>query len=309
MRYTRDGKKGTIFNIQRFSINDGPGIRTVIFLKGCTLSCLWCFNPESQDKSPQIFFNNEKCIECNRCLDICPIKAISISNGERNIDRSKCDKCGKCVEVCNSKALSIVGEEKTADEVIDEIIKDKPFYDKSDGGVTLSGGEVLHQPKFSKAVLKKCKKNGINTAIETCGYIKQWKLFEELLGYTDLVLYDLKQMDNSLHKKFTGVGNKIILDNACKISSKKIPMVIRIPIIPGYNDSRKNITETCLFVKNYLKNVKEIDILPFIQIGRKKYSNLGMNYQLIDLESPKKEHVKKLKELIESFGFYVLIGG
>ena len=309
MRYSRGGKKGIIFNIQRFSINDGPGIRTVVFLKGCTLSCMWCFNPESQDKNLQIFLNNETCIECNRCFDICPVKAISIDSGERKIDRSKCNKCGKCVEVCNSKALSIVGEEKTADEVIDEIIKDKPFYDKSNGGVTLSGGEALHQPEFSKAILKKCKKNGINTAIETSGYIKQWELFEELLDYTDLVLYDLKQMDNSLHKKFTGVENKIIFDNARKISSKKIPMVIRIPIIPGYSDSRKNITETCLFVKNYLKNVREIDILPFSQIGRKKYSDLGMNYQLSDLESPKKEYIKKLKELIESFGFYVLIGG
>ena len=309
-KQVEDGHKGIIFNIQRFCVNDGPGIRTLVFLKGCPLKCLWCSNPESQMLSPQVIFNEERCIDCGACIQVCPRSAIvRLTGKDKRIRRDRCDACGKCVEVCPGEGMRMVGEYKRVDQVIEEVKKDRPFYDKSGGGVTLSGGEGLKQPKFSKRILEECKKIGIHTAIETCGYIRDWEAFQEILDNTDLVLYDIKHMDSIHHRKYTGGSNAVILENAKRIARKEIAMVIRIPLIPGHNDSKQNITATVKFVKRFLPPVEQIDLLPFHQLGRKKYEGLDMKYALKELKPPSKERVAETKKTVESFGFNVTVGG
>jgi len=302
-----DKSSSIIFNIQRYSIHDGPGIRTVVFFKGCPLRCLWCSNPESQRNMPEILYSNVKCKNCNKCISICPTKAIQDDEGEKVIDRSLCNNCGKCVEICPNEALEIVGQLMTVEEVMREVEKDLVFYRSSGGGVTLSGGECICYPEFSISLLKECYKGAIHTAIETSGFQK-WDILKGILQYVDLVLYDLKCIDPIKHVQFTGVDNKIILENAQKIASEKISMIIRIPIIPGYNDSNENIKASAEFVTK-LKGVNKIELLPYHRLGEYKYKKLGRKYKLESLSPPSKGHMQELSSIIESYGLEVQIGG
>ncbi len=263
---------GIIFNIQRYSIHDGPGIRTTVFLKGCPLKCFWCQNPESQNLKPEILVKKEACTACGHCVDICPNKASSISGATAVIQREKCTGCGKCVEACPNEARSLVGKRVTVDEVFQELLKDKKFYANSGGGVTLSGGEPTSQPEFASSILQKCKDAGLHTAIETCGFAS-WTNMQELLKYTDFVLYDIKCIDPEKHKKATGRDNSLILSNAKKIAKYK-PMKIRVPLIPTFNANTEEISLITRFVKRELK-VSEIELLPYNKFGESKYDRLG----------------------------------
>jgi len=298
---------GYIFNIQRYSIHDGPGIRSVVFLKGCPLNCLWCSNPESQEYSPRILHDNGKCMKCNACVSNCSKGAIKLKNNIRWIDVKKCNLCGNCLEVCFSNALELIGQEMSVEDVMCEVRKDRDFYFESGGGVTLSGGEPSFQHKFAAEILEQCNKEDIDTALETCGYAN-WVVLKKLVERVNLVLYDIKHMDPQKHKSFVGKENKIILENAKKIAALGKKMIIRVPIIPTYNDSVRHIQELVEFVIS-LNTVKEIHLLPYHALGKGKYISLGLEYALEDIKSPAQEEMKRLKEICTNGGLIAHIGG
>jgi pyruvate formate lyase activating enzyme len=299
--------KGLISHIQRYSIHDGPGIRTLVFFKGCPLTCLWCSNPETQKSSPEVLYSKIKCKNCDHCLSACNLNAIEDIDGGKAINRSLCDTCGMCVEACPNEALEIAGRSMTTEEVLIEVEKDMVFYRSSGGGITLSGGESLSQPEFSTKLLRDCYNRGIHTALETCGY-QTWETLATMLPYTDLVLYDLKCMDPEKHKLLTGVSNRIILENARKVASEKIPMIVRLPVIPGYTDSEANIKAAAEFIAT-LDGVTEVDLLPYHRLGEAKYEKLGIGYHLEGLSPPSNEQMKAISLILESYGLKTHIGG
>jgi len=290
-----ESTRGVIFNIQRYSIHDGPGIRTTVFLKGCPLECFWCQNPESQRKKPEVFLNKEKCTLCGQCVAICPTGASTLSAESSTIDRSKCIGCGKCVEACPNEARSLVGREATVDEVMQEVVRDRRFYENSGGGVTLGGGEPATQPEFALAILQRCKEEGLHTVLDTCGYAP-WPIIEKLLEYTDLVLYDIKCMDAKKHHGATGKPNDIILENAKRIAKYK-PMMVRVPMIPGFSDSAEEVRAIANFVKEELGSV-DIDLLPYNKWGESKYERLDKT--CFRLEEQTEEDIERLRAIISS---------
>lgn len=300
---------GIITEIERYAVHDGPGIRTIVFLKGCPLSCQWCANPETQNHEPELYYNSKKCRLCLKCKNVCPRDAITL-NKEKNairIDRNKCTVCVKCSEACPENALQIVGKKINTEEVFQEIKKDISFYRESGGGVTLSGGEVLQQTEFAASILKKCKKEYINTAIETTGY-SSFDNLNSIMKYTDLVLFDIKHMDSDRHKELTGVNNKLILDNLRKIRNKlDKEVVIRIPLISGINDDKKNI----LAVKKLaLKlDIKNIHFLPYHSLGVEKYRKLDRKYPGKDFLKPEEDKIKAIIKNLENNKIKVNIGG
>ncbi len=299
-------RAGIIFDIQRFSVHDGPGIRTLIFIKGCPLSCLWCSNPESQKKEPQIMFIRNNCIGCRKCLSVCAVNAINFNSSFR-IDYDKCIQCGKCIDVCYSNALNMAGYKRTVKEVLDEVKKDNIYYRRSGGGITLSGGEPLAQPEFTKELLKACKASGLHTAIETTAFAFEDAL-KKVLPWLDLVLLDIKTMDYNKHIKYIGQSNEKILQNAKLIAQFGIPIIVRIPIITGFNDDISSIKDITNFAIS-LKSVKEIHIMPYHRLGQNKYEYLGYEYKLKELESPTKDKLILLKETVEECGLICKIGG
>jgi len=302
-------KKGMIFDIQRFSIHDGPGLRTIVFLKGCLLHCLWCCNPEGINHTPELIFYPRRCYGCGECIQICPQRAITIVSGENkvNIRREKCDNCGACVSVCNSRALILKGKEMTVEEILKEVEKDMIFYQISGGGLTLSGGEPMEQVDFAKELLSAAKKVGINTAVETCGYVNP-DSFVEVLRNVDYLLYDIKHIDPQRHKKFTGKDNKIILENL-KLAAKICPSVtVRIPFIPGFNDSRKEIFQIVEFISSI--PIVSVHLLPYHNFGSSKYESLGKEYKMMSVKSVEKKKIERIKSLIEEkYPVKIQIGG
>ena len=300
--------KGKVYDIQRFAIHDGPGIRTLVFMKGCPLKCLWCSSPQTQKSLPDLLYIETNCKLCQSCVEACPKEAIKLSEeGKIQIDRHLCNMCGQCVEVCQNQALKLAGDERTVEELHQDVMKDSPFYRRSGGGVTIGGGEPTMQHEFVSALLKECKKSFIHTALETCGYTK-WEDLEKILDHIDLLYFDIKHMDSHIHKKLTGVPNEIVLENAKK-ASKMRPIIIRIPIIPGYNDSEENLLNTAKFAAKLGENLLRIELLPFHKFGTGNYEQLGKEYELKDLEPPNEEYMKKLKNLVESCGVKVQVGG
>ncbi|HHW03892.1 MAG TPA: glycyl-radical enzyme activating protein [Thermoanaerobacterales bacterium] len=295
-----------IFDIQRYSIHDGPGIRTIVFLKGCPLRCPWCANPESQKMVPEIMYSEIKCVLCQRCVNACPVNAIKVINGKIHIDRELCNVCGLCWEACLNEALKVAGKEVTVKEVLSIVEKDRIFYERSGGGVTLSGGEPLMQAEFSAALLAACKKKGLNTAIETSGYQK-WELFLPILENTDLVLLDIKMMNTDLHRKIIGVPNNLILDNARKIVELGKDIIVRIPIIPGYNDSIENLRNTAEFAANI--GIKEVHLLPYHRLGESKYNQLGRIYNLKDVNVPSTNYIESLTQIFIKNNLKTQVGG
>lgn len=292
-----------MFNIQRFSIHDGPGIRTLVFLKGCPLRCRWCSNPESINPYPEIMVFDYRCIKCQRCLERCQRGAIAIDDKGVNIDREVCDLCLNCVEVCSAHAIEKVGDYLTVEEIVREVEKDRLFYLKSGGGVTISGGEPLYQFEFLCNLTKSLKRNGFHVAIETTGYTTMQRL-EEVLENVDLVLYDIKHMDPVLHKWGTGVTNDVVLENAKKVHKK---MWIRIPVIPGYNDSEPVFEKIAKFVVK-LPTVEKVSLLPYHEYGVQKYKRLGRMYKFIPPYKLDDKHIASLKKVLESYRFKVEVG-
>lgn len=303
-------KTGIVFNIQGYSIHDGPGIRTTVFLSGCPLRCKWCQNPESNTMQPKLFFMAEKCTGCGRCIPVCPQGAITMGeNGISVTDRKLCNACGECIKVCPADAREISGKTMTAGEVIEKVLKDKIFYKASGGGVTISGGEVLTQAEFTGAILQLAKQNELHTAVETCGF-GSWESFMKFLPYTDLVLYDIKHMDSERHKFGTGFGNEIILENAKRIYKElKIPMAVRVPTIPGYNDSKENIGATAKFVAENLGKDVKVHLLPYHKLGESKHARMEDDHEAFVSEVPTNEHMEELRSYVESFGLTSVIGG
>ena len=302
--------KGTVFNIARFAIHDGPGIRTVVFLKGCPLRCAWCSTPESHLLSPEMGYHADRCIRCGRCVEVCPPKAITLTEDHGVItDKKLCDGCGRCVEVCPVGARTMLGIEMTVEEVLTEVEKDALFYWNSGGGMTLSGGEPTMQPEFSGEILKTCQERGIHTAMETCGHV-QWEVLDGLARHLDLVYVDVKHMSSVAHKTVTGKGNELIRENIEKIAAihPDTELVIRVPVIPGCNDSAENIIKTARFV-GQLKGVERIELLPYHRLGVSKYSVLLREYDLRHVEAPQEDHLRNLEEHIRSCGLEVQIGG
>ena len=286
---------GIVFDIKRYAIHDGDGIRTTIFLKGCPLRCKWCANPESWKLESQLFYKKSSCIHCHMCVDSCRNNEVTLEDNEIKLHTGDYD----FVRVCPTEALCVKGNWMRVDEVMKEIRKDKAFYERSNGGITISGGEPLLQHEFTLELLKQCKLEGISTAIETTGHIKQ-EILEKVLPFVDLFLYDIKSMDTNVHKQYTKVGNEQILANL-KYLSDKANIMVRTPMIPGVNDKKEDIEA----ITNYLKecNIRKYAVLPFHQYGSNKYDAIQIPYEMKEVKMHKEEYVNEIKEYILSKGF------
>ena len=301
-----------IFNIQTYSIHDGPGIRVTVFVKGCPLRCRWCANPESNLARPQLMTYASKCTACGRCVAVCPKGAVHF--GELHdkpcalTDRTLCVECGACVDVCPCEAREIVGYDQSVHEVLDQVLKDKLFIDASGGGMTVSGGECLMHPDFTEALLYAAKQAGLHTAIESSSFASE-AVFDQVLRYTDLALLDIKHMDSDIHRELTGVPNEQILSNIRHaVHDLKKKVTVRVPTIPGCNDSEENILATARFVRDELGTAVGVHLLPYHRLGESKNESLGKTMDL-SVTVPSDEHMQHLKQIVESCGLYCQIGG
>ncbi len=286
--------KGTIFNIQRYSVNDGPGIRTTVFLKGCPLTCWWCHNPESQSADISLIRYPELCISCGQCKLVCE-------------HPDQCQLCGQCASACPTESRRMVGKQISVDELYQEIAKDILFYEESGGGVTFSGGEPLSQPEFLIAILKRCHEMGIHTVVDTSGFADP-KIVKTVAEHTDLWLYDVKHMDSEQHQKLTGVSNKIILENLKQLISDNRQVIIRVPVIPTCNDSEENIRALAEFLLS-LPRLTNINILQYHKLAEDKHQRFTMDYRLQNIEEPTEAQMNKIKKVLERYAEKVTIGG
>lgn len=302
-------RKAVIFNTQKYNVYDGPGIRTLIFFKGCPLRCKWCANPEGLIRGTQVLFKRDLCVNCGRCLGVCPqgIHQFSRETLRHVVDRSiSCVGCRKCAEACPQGAIEIVGEEKTVSELLALVKEDQMFYESSGGGVTLGGGEVTAQPEAALSLLQACKREGIQTAIETCGYAKREDLLR-MANFVDLFLFDIKQIDAVKHSRWTGVYNERILDNLEALLRGCYNVRIRMPLIRGANDAPEDIEKTAEFLapfKDY-RNFKGIDLLPYHKMGVAKYRQLDMAYLLEEDPSLSAERLEEIEAQLRGHGFQV----
>ncbi|MDR1574278.1 MAG: glycyl-radical enzyme activating protein [Clostridiales Family XIII bacterium] len=292
--------EGTVFNIQRYSIDDGPGIRTTVFLKGCPLRCPWCSNPESQNPRPELSYRYTSCVKCGTCVGVCPNGAPSLTEDGIQIDRARCVACGACVKACLAEALTISGESMTLDKVWKVIRKDAVYYETSGGGVTCSGGEILSQPDFVAAVFKRCRDEGIHTCADTSGFGSPEAL-DKVLAYTDLVYFDLKLMDARRHAELIGAPLDIILQNLRTIAARGLPVVIRVPLVPTYNDSDENLSAIADTVSELVPDAT-VHVLPYHKYGANKYAAVGMRYTLDDLAENTPENLARARAVFEGRG-------
>jgi pyruvate formate lyase activating enzyme len=298
--------KGIVFDIKKYATDDGPGIRTTVFLKGCPLRCPWCHNPEGQVSAPQLMYRKKKCVRCGECANDCPTGAIVFARKRISIDRKLCNLCGKCSKKCPTDAVGIIGKEMTVSEVMKEIEKDMPFYEESKGGVTISGGEPLMQLDFLGELLAGCRKRNIHTAVDSCGYASK-EAFDKIVNKVDVFLYDVKMMDDKRHKRYTGVSNKLILENFERLAGNGSGILVRFPVIPSINDDEENVTKTGEFLRRH--GIENIHVLPYHRAGIDKYKSLGRAYKLKKIQSPSNEELRLIKERLETFGLKVRIGG
>ncbi|ACN13544.1 PflC1 [Desulforapulum autotrophicum HRM2] len=300
--------EGNIFNIEHFAIHDGPGIRTIVFLKGCPMTCIWCHNPEGLSTKRHIVRYDKKCIGCGKCVKACPQGALEISSSDSIVlDAKKCIACGKCVDVCCANAIEMVGKTFSPREVADITLKDVAFYDESGGGVTFSGGEPLFQWQFVRECSKLLRKRGVHIAMETSGCVKE-DIIKEIAPHVDLFLYDLKHIDPVEHRKYCGIRNESILDNLELLSRMGKEIIIRMVVIPGVNDSPGTVERLCEFLKGII-GIRYISLLPLHKSATEKYNRLDKEFLLSDFEVPNDEEVKAIAEIFQSKGFTVQIGG
>lgn len=301
--------KGLIGNLQDLAVHDGPGLRILVFLKGCPLRCRWCQNPENLAFSPEIEYRAILCLGCGRCLEICPVPGAITEDQGKRIHRSLCTRCMRCVEVCLGKALRRVGEWVSAEQLVGKVSRYKPFFDCSDeGGVTLSGGEPTFQPEFARRLLKSFKETGIHTALETCGHCSYENL-QKIAEVSDLIIYDLKHMDAEKHRDGTGKSNQVILENLKRLCAEVgTDIVIHVPLICGFNDDDENIRKTAEFVSP-LKRIKRVDLLPFNELASAKYRILDLMWEYEKVRQQSQERLAVVKEIVKSYGLETTIGG
>jgi pyruvate formate lyase activating enzyme len=317
---------GKFYDIQGFSVQDGPGIRLTCFFKGCPLRCPWCHSPESQSFETELNWMELRCVgieSCGLCLGVCPrdaiqsgaLKTVSDTSSSGlaeetiqlvSVDKSLCNNCGACARVCPSKALYLCGNDMTIPELMQRILRDVPFYKTSGGGVTFSGGECLWQPAYLQEALSACKASGIHTAVDTTGYAK-WEIIESILPYTDLFLYDLKHMDCELHQKVIGVSNQLILENLVKLAQKDTRIHIRIPLIPQFNDSEESIARMGVFIKELGKAVELVQLLPYHTLGTVKWQRLLKDAPAIEAQPPSEKAVEQRCLQLQAFGLEVVV--
>lgn len=297
---------GQIYNIQRYSIHDGPGIRTTVFLKGCPLACKWCHNPESQTKKSVLMYNEKKCIGCFDCVSKCPNEALTISNGKLAIERNRCLNCGTCAMVCPAEAIDLLGKQMTIDEVMEVVRRDTSFYKSSKGGVTISGGEPFQQSSFTLELVKALKYEGFHVTLDTSGYV-EFERLRHFIGHVDLFLYDVKHIDPRKHRAYTGVDNKLILRNLKKLSRHGCRIWARVPLIPFFNNNENDLHEIAYTISDL--KVEKVCILPYHGIASGKYTQLNKKYELTGMKSPSDSDVDRAKKIIENYGLQVQVGG
>lgn len=300
-------KKNYITNIQKFSVHDGKGIRTNVFLKGCCLSCKWCANPEGINGCRELLYQRRKCILCRKCLEACPGHALRMAGNSIEIDRERCTKCGICQKICSGMALEISGKPMTADEVFQIVNEDKVFYEASGGGVTFSGGEPLLHPAFVGEVAAKCRAEGYSVAAETCGFFHLEDVLP-MIHLFDMLLFDIKIIDHGKHRFYCGESNDIIHRNFDALVDR-IPITARVPIIPTVNDTPEDLDDFCRFFLQYKGRLKAIHILGYHTLGLSKYEALQKPYELPKLKAPTEQHMQDIRDRLQACGFDVLIGG
>ncbi|MBN1686526.1 MAG: glycyl-radical enzyme activating protein [Spirochaetales bacterium] len=294
---TNAAPQGLVFDIKRFAVHDGPGVRTTVFLKGCGLSCIWCHNPESINPEPELIVLPKKCIGCGACVEACPNHAHTIGeNGEHLFDRKLCTACGRCAEVCYAQALVLAGRWMSIDEVAAVLEEDRKFFEISKGGVTLSGGEPFVQHEFTSALLRRCKEEGFHTAVDTSGAVA-WNILEQSLPYIDLILYDIKQMDPGAHERLTGRSNELSLENLRRLDQAGAAIEIRMPVIPTLNDDPDNIAAAGQFIAG-LDNVVAVKLLPYHNFAGTKYDSVGRTNTLPVVEPPSQAEMVSLAKRI-----------
>jgi pyruvate formate lyase activating enzyme len=291
--------RGIIFDINRYAIHDGPGIRTTAFLKGCPIRCRWCANPESQKPSIELAHLKHECSQCGRCVDVCPQDAIRLSDKGHAIDRTACDLCAECVDACPAEALQIMGRPVSASDLYTEMATDRPFWERSGGGVTLSGGEPLVQHRFAKAFLSICKENYVHTAIESCLHVST-EIMATVLPLVDTVIADLKIMDDRQHRRFTGVSNALIRKNMAILLQSDQDMLVRMPLIPGVNDDTTNLAALGTFLQSHRQGAR-LEVLPYHRLGESKYQRLGRSCQMEDIPPLAKTEMEKAADVLGNF--------
>jgi pyruvate formate lyase activating enzyme len=297
---------GTIFRLARFSVHDGPGIRTTVFLKGCPLRCRWCHSPESQHPEPQLALHADRCLECGSCASACEHEAILEQEGRYVTDFSRCRACGACVARCPSGARELLGRVVADDDLVREIARDVPFFDESGGGVTFSGGEPFMQPDFLEAMIRRCRERGIHTAVDTCGMVEP-SVFARIAPLAELVLFDVKAVDPAQHRRITGAANAVILENLRGLSARRQPVRVRFPLVPGMTDDGENVAAVGTLLREL--DLGRVDLLAYHRAGLAKYERLGLDPALADLTPPTAPEIERAASLLRDCGLEVHIGG
>jgi len=301
------GAMGMVFNIQRCSVHDGPGIRTTVFFKGCPLSCSWCHNPEGIDEASVLMISADRCLTCGACSEACPVEGGGAVPAGQPWDRAACIRCGSCVEACPADARELAGREWSVDGLVDELERDKVFFETSGGGVTFSGGEPLTQAGFLGNCLRECRRRGLHTTVDTCGLAPR-EILLEVAQHADLLLYDLKHMDSNRHKSETGAGNRLILDNLCALSGCDVEVWVRVPLIPGFNDDAENIEATGAFLEA-LPRRHRVFVLPYHGIATGKRSRLQETNVESGLRPPEVESLGAVAAALTNHNLDVTVGG